>query len=71
MSKDDPYHDSKVYHKAHLWSKNGHVSPLCAKKPRALNLSRELWTIRDEAVTCKRCLAAIAAANTSGGHAHV
>ena len=56
MSADDPYHDNKPYHMAHLYSQKGDVSPLCAVKPRKLNLDRELWTIRKEAVTCKKCL---------------
>jgi len=60
MSRDDPYHDVKKYHMAHLWSQKGDVSPLCADKPRKINLSRELWTIRPEAVTCKKCLARLA-----------
>lgn len=53
----DPYHDDKKYHKAHLMDPNGNVSPLCAAKPRKINLDRECWTMRDEAVTCKKCLA--------------
>ena len=57
LPSDDPYHDRKVYHKAALMRPDGAVSPLCAKKPRALNLRRELWTLRWEAVTCQRCLA--------------
>lgn len=60
MSKrkaDDPYGDNKVYHKVAFVRPDGAVSPLCAKKPRALNLRRELWTLRWEAVTCPRCLA--------------
>ncbi len=61
MSKDDPYHDIRPYHKAHLVSAKGDVSPLCAARPRKIDLRRELWTLRDEAVTCKRCLAALAA----------
>jgi len=43
-------------HKAKLISDNGDVSPLCAKKPRKLNLAKESWTLRDEAVTCPNCL---------------
>jgi hypothetical protein len=56
MSADDPYHDRKVYHKAALIGADGSISPLCAKKPRALNLRLELWTLRWEAVTCRKCL---------------
>lgn len=56
----------KIYHRAKLISVNGNVSPLCAKTPRKLNLAKELWTIRDEAVTCQKCLAIIKAnSNTS------
>ena len=55
---DDPYHDRRVYHMAKLTDGKGGVSPLCAKKPRRLNLARhQLWTIRWEAVTCSKCLA--------------
>ena len=46
----------KIYHRAKLISVNGDVSPLCAKTPRKINLAKELWTNRDEAVTCPRCL---------------
>jgi hypothetical protein len=56
MSKQDPYHDNKPYHKAKLTDGKGNVSPLCAVKPRALNLKRELWTLEDGAVTCRKCL---------------
>lgn len=53
----DPYHDRKVYHLAKLFTAKGHVSPLCARRiPRKLNLKKETWTIRHEAVTCKTCL---------------
>lgn len=40
---------------AKLINSKGGVSPLCAKKPKVLNLSRELWTNRAEAVTCPKC----------------
>jgi hypothetical protein len=60
--EDDPCHD-RIYHMAKLLRSDGKaVSPLCAEKPRRINLSRELWTIRPEAVTCKRCLAILQAA---------
>lgn len=66
MSRDDPYHDRKVYHFAHLFSGKGAVSPLCAEVPRRLRLRRELWTIREDAVTCKRCLVKLAARRREG-----
>lgn len=47
----------KTVHKAHLVSEKGDVSPLCAPEPRAIDLKRATWTIRWEAVTCKKCLA--------------
>jgi hypothetical protein len=54
---NDPYHDHKPIHRAKLISDKGDVSPLCATKPRKLNLKVETWTNRDEAVTCPKCLA--------------
>ncbi len=47
-------------HKAKHIGPQGQVSPLCAPKPRALDLKRAGWTIRPEAVTCKKCLAIMA-----------
>lgn len=55
--KNDPYHDRKPVHLAKLIAPNGNVSPACATTPRMLNLKRETWTIREEAVTCKKCKA--------------
>lgn len=50
---------TKIYHLAKLISDRGYVSPLCSKRPRKLNLRKELWTIRHEAVTCPKCLVII------------
>lgn len=50
----------KPIHRAKLISPDGRVSPLCAAKPRAINLKRASWSNRDEAVTCPRCLKIIA-----------
>lgn len=44
-------------HMAKLISANGNVSPLCAKRPRAINLKVASWTNRPEAVTCPKCIA--------------
>jgi hypothetical protein len=44
----------KPYHRAHLMSERG-VSALCFGRPRVIDLSKACWTIRDEAVTCKKC----------------
>ena len=50
----------RKYHLAKLITAKGHVSPLCAHpKPRRLDMKKETWTIRHEAVTCKKCLAII------------
>ena len=54
----------KPVHRATLIRSDGKVSPLCAKRPRVLNLARETWTNRDAAVTCRRCLAAMKAARS-------
>lgn len=56
ISETDPYRDRKTYHKAHLWTEAGQVSALCFRRPRAIDLSRELWTTDDSAVTCPKCL---------------
>jgi ribosomal protein L24E len=64
MSRDDPYHDRKPYHMAKFVRKDGAVSPLCANKPRKLNLAREMWTLRKEWVRCKKCLARLAELTT-------
>ena len=45
----------KTIHKAKHLTEDGRVSPLCAKKPRAINLSRAGWALLDEFVTCKKC----------------
>jgi len=56
MSKDDPYHDIKVYHKAAQVNAKGEASALCFKRPRPINLRVACWTNRWEAVTCPKCL---------------
>lgn len=56
-SDEDLYFGIKPYHMFNLVSDKGDVSPLCAKRPRKINLKKELWTLKSEAVTCKRCLA--------------
>lgn len=62
---DDPYHDRKPYHMFHLVSSKGDVSPLCAERPRKINLKRELWTFDKGAVTCKKCLAKLASSSVA------
>lgn len=48
----------KVHHLARKVREDGAVSPWCAKRPRALNLAKELWTLREEGTTCAKCLKA-------------
>lgn len=48
---------SKPCHKAELGRGDGKISPLCAKKPRALNLGIATWTLVNKFVTCPRCIA--------------
>jgi plasmid maintenance system antidote protein VapI len=52
----DRYRDNKKYHKAAKFRSDGAVVALCFKRPRAINLAHSLWTIRDAAVTCPKCL---------------
>lgn len=51
----------KTYHMAAKCTEMGAVSPLCAKRPRKIDLSKECWTIRPKAVTCKKCIALLPA----------
>lgn len=46
----------KKYHKASKVNQHGGVSALCIVKTRSIDLCKASWTIRDEAVTCKKCL---------------
>ncbi len=47
----------KPIHLIKMVSPEGLVSPVCAEPPRALNLKRETWTLRLQAVTCEACRA--------------
>lgn len=59
---------TRPVHKAKHLRADGCVSALCSKTPRAIDLKRASWTIRNEAVTCPRCLALLASGDqpTSG-----
>ncbi|HEV2674177.1 MAG TPA: hypothetical protein VGV37_06505 [Aliidongia sp.] len=46
----------RIYHRAKGIREDGAVSALCFTSPRAINMKVATWTIRDEAVTCPRCL---------------
>ena len=47
----------KLYHRAAKIRADGNVSALSFKRPRAIDLTRATWTIRDAGVTCPKCLA--------------
>jgi hypothetical protein len=49
----------RVIHRAAKINEQGGVSARCFKRPRAIDLRRASWTIRDEAVTCPKCAALI------------
>jgi hypothetical protein len=51
------YHDLKPIHLAAKIRADGRVSAACFTKPRAICLGLASWTLRPEAVTCKKCLA--------------
>lgn len=51
----DPYGDTKIYHMASKFSSLRHMRPLCSPK-RALDMKYNVWTIREEVVTCPKCL---------------
>lgn len=53
--------NQRIYHRGSLINQRGGVSALCFSKPRAINLKQAMWTNRDEAVTCPKCLAIIKA----------
>ena len=46
----------KVYHKAKGLRADGAVSALCFANPRAIDITRAMWTITDKFVTCQKCL---------------
>jgi len=52
----------RIIHKATKVNQNGNVSALCFKSPRSINMKTSTWVLRDEAVTCPRCLVILAAA---------
>lgn len=52
----DTYSRPKICHKAKQVRSDGGVPPLCAVKPRKINLKVATWTTTDRFVTCKKCL---------------
>jgi len=56
-----PLPPTRIYHRGTNVNRHGRVTALCFVRPRAIDMSRATWTIRDEAVTCPRCNAMILA----------
>ena len=50
-----------TYHFASKINPDGDVSALCFDPPRAINLKRASWTMRENAVTCAKCRALLKA----------
>lgn len=48
---------AKIYHKAAKLGPNGAVSAVCYATPRPIPMKTQTWTLRWEAVTCRKCLA--------------
>ena len=46
----------KPVHWAFRVNNRGGVMAICFDRPRAIDLIRATWTIRRDAVTCKKCL---------------
>ena len=49
---------TRIYHMAGLYALDGsgNISALCYAKPHPIDLTkRQTWTMRAEAVTCRRC----------------
>jgi len=59
------YPNEKIVHRAKGIREDGAVSALCFSRPRPIDLRRTTWTNRDEAVTCRKCLAVMNAVRNS------
>ncbi len=46
----------QVVHRATMLDNRGNASAACFARPRPIDLRRASWTIRDEAVTCPKCI---------------
>lgn len=51
----------RVVHRGGWVNSKGQVSALCFKRPRAIDMKRATWVGHDDAVTCPKCVAVIAA----------
>ena len=55
MSNENP--KTKIVHRAALIRPDGSVSARCFDPPRAIDLKKATWTLRDGLVTCTECRA--------------
>lgn len=58
-----PLPPARVRHRGHKIDMKGRVSALCFSRPRAIDLQRATWVMRDDGVTCPKCRALIEARN--------
>jgi len=47
----------KIVHMASKVNSDGGVSALCYRMPHVIDLSRAMWSLRADAVTCPKCRA--------------
>ena len=52
---------TRMRHRGDKIDQKGRVSALCFPRPRVIDMKRATWVMRDEAVTCPKCLALILA----------
>lgn len=45
-----------IIHRAGKVNERGDISAKCYKVPKAINLSKETWTLIDKNVTCPKCI---------------
>lgn len=48
---------SRIVHLAKFFGEDGQVSAMCYPFQRPIDMQKATWTIRPEAVTCRRCRA--------------
>ncbi len=54
--KKDLYNDNKTVHFVDKIHPAGSVSACCYKRPKPINSELAKWTVREGAVTCRKCL---------------
>ncbi len=46
----------RIRHYPKLINPEGEVTPLCAKKPKPIDMTKASWTFQKGGVTCRKCL---------------